>query len=392
MFNYTFKKSEVYGATAKCIFINGSERAEVVKSSNGKYYLVQNLWDGLDIPENERNGYRYSWELEESGENFIAEFIPPMDRNNARHTFDICTLAELKKKQKAAEKSAKNNPFWRKDFDFGTNSYEDKVKDYHTSQRIGGYPTFTGKHKANYSVGIELETISSKPTSEVLKKSNWVSFERDGSLGSNGVEFVTAPIPADRAIEPKFWEPLCEYLNDMKFRSYRETSCGLHVHIGTGALGDTDIEKKNTLARVLYFYQCILNENLKNKVFKRSAQSYCTTLALGSSRALSQFKDYIKKGAEKVIWEEKSREGGRYCEINHNTSNSFKTIEFRRGKGSIKATRIACIIGLCTTLCEYCRKTSDISKLSMESYSSYVYKKLAKNHPLVEVLKDINEE
>ena len=391
MFNYTFKKSEVYGATAKCIFINGTETAEVVKSSNGKYYLVQNLWDGLDIPESEKKGYQFSWELKESGENFIAEFIPPRDSNETRHDFDICSLAELKKRKEEAKRLEKMNPFWSKDFDFGTNFYEGSVRDYHTS-RGKGYPKFIGKHKAKYCVGIELETISTKPTSEVLKKSNWVSFERDGSLSSGGVEFVTAPIPADRAMDPKFWEKLCEYLNDMKFKSFRDSSCGLHTHIGTGALGETEDEKKNTLARVLYFYQCILIETLKNKVFKRSTQSYCKALALSSANSLNQFKAYLKKGAEKVVWEEKRLDSGRYSEINHNTNNGFKTIEFRRGKGSINPNRIACIVALCATLCEYCRKTTEISKLSMDGYSSYVQKKLAKNHPLVEVLKDINEE
>jgi hypothetical protein len=391
MFNYTFKKSEVYGATAKCIFINGNERAEVVKSSNGKYYLVQNLWDGLDIPESERKGYKFSWELKEEGDSFVAEYIPPKNSDGTRHEITICTLEELKRKQKEAARLEKLNPFWSKEFDFGTSFYEGRVRDYHTSRR-GGYPTFVGKHKAKYCVGIELETISTKPTSEVLKKSNWISFEKDGSLSSGGVEFVTAPIPADRAMDPKFWEKLCEYLNDMKFKSYRESSCGLHAHIGTGALGETDEEKKNSLARVLYFYQCILTDNLKNKVFKRSTQSYCNALSLSSARTLNQVKDYLKKGAEKVVWEEKSQDSGRYSEINHNTNNGFKTIEFRRGKGSINPNRIACIIALCCTLCEYCRKVTEISKLSMDGYSSYVYKKLPKNHPLVEVLKDINEE
>ena len=391
MFNYIFRKLEVYGATAKSIFINGTDIAKVVKSSNGKYYLVQNLWDGLSIPENEREGFLYSWELIDNGDTLLAEFIPPRDSNNTRHTIDICSLTELKKRQREAKKIAKNNPFWRKDFDFGTSYYEGQVRDYHTSRRLG-YPTFIGKQKSKYNIGIELETISTKPVSEVLKKSNWVSFERDSSLGSSGVEFVTAPIPVDKAVEPKFWEALCEYLNDMKFRSYRENSCGLHVHIGTEALGDTEVEKKNTLARVLFFYQCIISDEMKNQIFKRSAQSYCTALALSSSRSLSQFKDYIKKGAEKVIWEEKSRDGGRYSEINHNTSNGFKTIEFRRGKGSIKATRIATIIAFCATLCEYCRKVNDIAKLSMEGYSSYASKKLAKNHPLVDILKNVSEE
>lgn len=392
MFNYTFKKSEVYGATAKSIFVNNTESAKVIKSENGKFYLLQNLWDGVTIPESERCGYQFSWEMVESGDSLIAEFIPPRDTNNTRHTFDVCTLAELKKKQKEAERLAKLNPFWSNEFDFGDKYYEPRVAGYHSSQNMRVYPTFVGKHKSDYNIGIELETISTKPASEVLKKSNWISFESDSSLSSGGVELVTAPIPSDRAIKPEFWTKLCDYLNDNKFRSYKDSSCGLHLHIETKVLGKTNEEKQESLARVLYFYQCLLSESIKVKVFKRSTQSYCKALALSSARSINQFKDFLKKGAEKVVWEEKRLDSDRYCEINHNTRNNFTTIEFRRGKGSINANRIACIVALGCTLCEYCYKVKEISKLSMTSYSEYVFKKLPKNHPLVEVLKDINEE
>ena len=387
--NQTFKLSEVLNANAIIMINEGEESAKIVLGSDGTYYLLQNLWDGCPCPDG-CGEYRYSWALEVVNEgSVLAKHIPPQ-ANGSDYTFVVTTAREWERAKKAAEKARRSNPFWRPEFDFGSNKYEPRVRDYHTSRR-SGYPTYVGKHKSDYCIGVELECISTKSPSQVLKESNWISFEHDGSLDSGGIEFVTAPIPSDKGMTVEFWEPLCDYLNSQGVKSYSKSCCGMHVHVGTGVLGSTEDEKKDTLARVLYFYQILLPERVKTNVFKRSASGYCNALALSTARSIKDLKRFLKNGAERIVYDEKKLDTGRYSELNCNTGNSDKTIEFRRGKGSINAKRIAAIVALCCTLCEYCRKKS-LSRLSYEDYVKFVGKKLPKNHPLVDFIKTNDEE
>lgn len=278
-----------------------------------------------------------------------------------------------------------DNPFMRSDFT-GT-IYAGEVRDYHTSNRgnsRGGikYPRYIGNVSSKYKVGIELEAYCPEGLG-FIKESNWISFERDSSLSSltNGIEMVTCPIPVNLAIKEDFWLPFTTYLTNKGVRSYKARETGLHCHIGLDAFSENLEKRKEEIGRLCYLYQTIIPYDTKVAVFGRSTNTYCNELVLSTPKEIEKFREYLKPGAEKLIYNEKKGSSNtRYSELNLETN--IPTIEFRRGKGSINAARIASIIAFCATMVEYAIKTS-IAEISIDGYIQFVRKRLGNTHPLL---------
>ena len=277
------------------------------------------------------------------------------------------------------------NPFMRPDFR-GT-IYPARRVDYHSSNRGNSngdkkYSKYIGNVNSKYSVGIELETYNDKGYS-FLKSSNWISFEEDGSLRGlpYPVEMVTCPIPVNLAIREDFWMPLTSYLTANGVRSYKASETGLHCHIGKDAFSSDEEKYKEEIGRLCFLYQTIIPLDMKEDIFGRGTNTYCKRMDLAAPEQLLKFKDYLKNGAEKIIYNEKiNNHNTRYYELNLQTGTP--TIEFRRGKGSINASRIASIVAFCATMVEYSIKT-DISNMSLDSYISFAKKRLGNSHPLL---------
>ena len=277
------------------------------------------------------------------------------------------------------------NPFMRPDFR-GT-VYPARVVGYHSSNNGNSngskkYSKYVGNISSKYSIGIELEVYSKKDYG-CLKSSNWISFEQDSSLNRlpHPFEMVTCPIPVNLAIKEDFWMPLTSYLTANEVRSYKASETGLHCHIGKDAFSSDEEKYKEEIGRLCFLYQTIIPLDIKEDVFGRGTNTYCKRMDLAASEQLLKFKDYLKNGAEKIIYNEKiNNHNTRYYELNLQTGTP--TIEFRRGKGSINASRIASIVAFCATMVEYSVKT-DISNMSLDSYISFAKKRLGNSHPLL---------
>lgn len=249
--------------------------------------------------------------------------------------------------------------------------------------------TYTGQHSYHYHhgchlnapivrfnghrIGIELEVEfdNSDDRDEFNSiASNWFYRERDGSLGNYGVEIITIPLLPQDAKDEEMWRSLCERLR--KARSWDTGRCGLHVHIGREILGKNEDIRQETLGRMLYLYHEFLKQTRLNvKIFGRERGYHDENGQTMESRAAKVlgngiFKDASVKDKVKQSLIEKGDET-RYFDIN---LQNPATIEFRKGRGSINATRIAMVIEWCEIICKYSRQTP-WSQIGYEDFVNY---------------------
>ena len=249
--------------------------------------------------------------------------------------------------------------------------------------------TYTGQHSYHYHhgchlnapiapfkghrIGIELEVEfdNSEDRDEFNSiASNWFYRERDGSLGNYGVEIITIPLLPQDAKDEEMWRSLCERLR--KAKSWDTGRCGLHVHIGREILGKNEDIRQETLGRMLYLYHEFLKQTRLNvKIFGRERGYHDEngqTLESRAAKVLGNgiFKDASVKDKVKQSLIDKGDET-RYFDIN---LQNPATIEFRKGRGSINAKRIAMVIEWCEIICNYSRQTP-WSQIGYEDFVNY---------------------
>ena len=272
--------------------------------------------------------------------------------------------------------------------DFVSKKYEEKYTytgqhSYHHSHDIRWNKPLNDTKK--YKIGVELEVEARNSTNhETIThfKSNWFTMERDGSLGSYGVEFITIPMNPCDIKDESLWRPFCERLSPIA-RSWDTGRCGLHVHIGREIMGDTAEKKSETLGKMLYLYHHFLKDSdINRQIYGRDrgyhdndgrSESAKHVAALGSN--ILRLKD-IRNKVDKELKDKSSRD--RYFDINIQNS---KTIEFRRGRGSINAERIVSVITYCEMIVNYSKFVS-WTKISLEGFIAYCKKNVSKTSPL----------
>lgn len=224
-----------------------------------------------------------------------------------------------------------------------------------------------------HRIGIELEVefdCSEDRNDFNSIPSNWFYRERDGSLGNYGVEIITIPLLPQDAKDVEMWRSLCERLR--KAKSWDTGRCGLHVHIGREILGKNEDIRQETLGRMLYLYHEFLKQTRLNvKIFGRERGYHDENGQTMESRAAKVlgngiFKDASVKDKVKQSLIDKGDET-RYFDIN---LQNPATIEFRKGRGSINAKRIAMVIEWCEIICKYSRQTP-WSQIGYEDFVNY---------------------
>ena len=230
-----------------------------------------------------------------------------------------------------------------------------------------------------YMVGVELEVeCKSESAKDTLNetRSNWFYQEHDGSLGEYGVELITIPLRPVDARSVDFWKTLCDPVGKVA-TSWENSTTGLHVHISRTILGSTPAESSETLGKLLYFYHHLVldggvAERINKDIYGRAhTYSECIGKSDAGSAAKTLGKSALKHrdvcDVVKVKMIEKSSRD-RYFDINLQNSD---TIEFRKGKGSIKPERLAMVVAWSELMCLYCRETK-WEDLSFDSFRSYV--------------------
>ena len=250
----------------------------------------------------------------------------------------------------------------------------------------GGYQNAPKNSTRYHKIGVELEVEFNSST---LKNdwaenfsSNWFYCERDGSLNDNGTEIITVPMNPKDIKSRDTWEGLISYLS-RKAKSWDSPRCGLHVHIGREILGSNPEQQSETIGKLLYLYHHFVNGTTMNtRIFGRDraynekdgkTREGDAVATLGSGvLKLKEIKDTLKKG----MIEKSSSD--RYFDINLQNTN---TIEFRKGRGSIKASRIIMVIEYCEMLCKYA-KSAKWEEISKDKFVEYVVANISKESPL----------
>lgn len=281
----------------------------------------------------------------------------------------------------------------RPDIDFYLSNYStDNIytgqHGYHNSHRSGflNQPTipFTG-----YRIGVELE-VEANGLSEhreiIGKKSNWFTRETDGSLGNYGIEFITVPLLPDDAKDYATWQPLCNYLKD-KASAWDTNRCGLHVHIGREILGTTEDERQMTLGKLLIFYQGDVENWVKaTAVFGRQrcySQPDGDTDEIKAVRCLGKgvLKDPdVYSRVDAAMKAKFNRD--RYYAVN---LQNAKTLEFRKGRGSINADRIIAVVTMSEAICLFAKVTQP-QDLTLENFQQWLFLNVPCGNPLYRYL------
>lgn len=248
--------------------------------------------------------------------------------------------------------------------------------------------------KANrkpYRIGVELE-VAAKNRGKYAKltklKSNWLTMESDASLPDGGVEIITIPLSPKDAKDPEMWRDMVTKVSSLA-DSWNKSSCGLHVHIGREILGEDAEKASATIGKLLYLYHHFLNgTSLNTKIYGRLHAYHEQNGRTAEGDAVKTLGSAVLKNKEIIkrldsSLKEKSA-SSRYFDIN---LENTKTIEFRKGKGSINADRIVSVITYSEMMIEYA-KVRSWERISYDDFVGYVRKNLPKTSPLKKYFPD----
>lgn len=246
-------------------------------------------------------------------------------------------------------------------------------------------------NKKSYRIGVELEVAAKnrEKYAELTRlKSNWLTMESDSSLPDYGVEIITIPLSPKDAKDPEMWASMVGKVSSLA-DSWKKSSCGLHVHIGREILGDDAEKASATLGKLLYLYHHFLNGTpLNTKIYGRSCAYHEQNGKTAEGEAVKTLGTAVLKNKEIVKRLDSSLKAktstSRYFDINLENS---KTIEFRKGKGSINVDRIVSVITYSEMMIEYA-KVRPWDKISYEDFVGYVRKNLPKTSPLKKYFPD----
>ena len=253
------------------------------------------------------------------------------------------------------------------------------------------------------TAGVELETIATRelsPDDYDALRSNWFRFEFDGSLGSDGHELITDPLPSKAYRDIRTWIALRNVLVG-RFRSFRDGNTGLHVHIGLSRFGTVrsrafaalDVLCRRGLGGLMSsaVYFALFDRTFLDGVFLRRNTYHCGIRVPRSMLAVAGIlrsggmsagdlaglliRDFsppqaLASGVDVLSYEKPSHRfsdlhrtgsvgndnstwsefGGHTSEIN--LSHSY-TIEFRRGKGTLNGESIHRMVDFCSLVVRY---------------------------------------
>ena len=261
--------------------------------------------------------------------------------------------------------------------EFFSSNYKRRV----TYTGLHSYHYHHGEHKneptrpfTGHRIGVELEVCFNSEeecNTFVAKPSNWFFRERDSSLDRYGCEIITVPLLPDDAKSVDFWKVVT---NDLQghARSWETNCCGLHVHIGREILGRNEEERSETLGKLLYLYHhCVKDTFLNGRIYGRTTGYHEVDGKTDVGNAVSLLGNEVLgiKGVQDNIKEAMTRRSSRDRYFDINITNS-PTIEFRKGKGSINANRIAAVVEYNEKLCLYAKNTpwAQISQMDFVNY------------------------
>lgn len=233
--------------------------------------------------------------------------------------------------------------------------------------------------KGRIGVELEVEFDDRDEAFEFIQsKSNWFYLERDGSIGRygwDGVEIITIPLRPQDAKSLDFWSDNLTHHICTKARSWDTCGrCGLHVHVGNERLGGHPHTIEENQAKLIYFHEHFLKDHpMTEAVYGRGRSYYEQNGQTVAGEEMSQKRDFLMKNRKA---QEALKDATRCSRNVHqryhaiNITNS-KTTEFRLGRGSLNAMRIAAVVEWCDLQCEYARSLN-WGQMSVEDFIHFL--------------------
>lgn len=238
-----------------------------------------------------------------------------------------------------------------------------------------------GYSERKYRIGVELEVeFTDRDAAEEFKRarSNWFYLEHDGSIGRygwDGIEIITIPLRPQDAKSMDFWsENLTEHIWNHALSWDTCGRCGLHVHIGNERLGGHPLAIEETRAKLIYLHEHYLKDHPMTEAVYGRGRSYHEMS--GETReghsatemnksVLMKTRDIQNTLKDAVINQNRMT---RYHAIN---ITNPRTTEFRLGKGTLNAGRIAAVVEWCDLQCEYARHIN-WGQISFEDFMQHI--------------------
>lgn len=258
-------------------------------------------------------------------------------------------------------------------FDFGDQPYcgrcfseqsaDSVIKEY-------GYkpePIFYGS--GDLFLGVELEIDKGGEKGEhaqtildiANEKEEHLYCKHDGSI-EDGFELVSHPMTLAYHEERMPWREILSTAAAMDYCSHQTATCGLHCHVNRSALGDTEEEQEEVIARIVYFVETHWNKLLR---FSRRTEENINRWASRYGVAGNP-KETYKNAKDKRL--------GRYVAVNLENTN---TIEFRLFRGTLRYETFLAALQLVEAICSVCKERNDaeIEKLSWNEFAEGIRKK-----------------
>lgn len=220
-------------------------------------------------------------------------------------------------------------------------------------------------------VGLELEVYARNP-SIFENKSNFFYLQRDGSLSeeNGGTEITTIPMSFNDLIREGGGIDILtkDFMPRFSCYSQKDNSTGFHIH-----LSKVNFNKKVCILLKKAFY--CFPYNFITELFGRTNGSYC--LAEPQIQRLMEYGIHpnaaSESGLEKIF---QPYCDTRYLELNFTNS---KTVEFRRGKGTVDSISIKSILDFCYQIYKYSVEAQNLYKSDLLNIRLFLQNYLMEN-------------
>ena len=193
----------------------------------------------------------------------------------------------------------------------------------------------------------------------------------DGSL-DEGMELVSHPCSLYYHKYDFPWAEIMKRAVRLGYRSHNTSTCGLHVHIGRSALGNTYERQEDVISRILFFFESHWNELFR---FSRRSEESAEHWA-----ARHGYEDRPKEILEKA----KKSSKGRYACVN---ITNISTVEIRLFRGTLKWNTFMASLELVDAICENAIRHSD-DELHKQSWADFVMDLSSEYTELITYLKE----
>lgn len=220
-------------------------------------------------------------------------------------------------------------------------------------------------------VGLELE-VYARNKYIFENKSNFFYLQRDGSLSeeNGGTEITTIPMPFEELIREGGGIDILtkDFMPRFSCYSQKATETGFHIH-----LSKINFNRKVCVLLKKAFY-CFPYAFI-TELFGRNNTGYCR--AEPQIQKLMEFGIHPNAasdlGLEKIF---QPYCDTRYLELNFTNS---KTVEFRRGKGTVDSISIKSILDFCYQVYKYSMEAQDLYKSDLLSIRLFLQNYLMEN-------------